>query len=296
MKKLLIGVVVLGLVAGGGWLYWNQQKAAQLKMADRFHPSPAQLYSGIVGQVTPVFDLHGYKIAMLVPGDRIEGDGWVFRGTARSGNLSPAYYGQVDYVCSVSQKTSDQCWKLSQLVVDGRALAISAADQMVDGVPVDTEKAIETRESEALGMNNALDTQNGSAADTAILDAPTQGEGSTAQSDTADITGASDIAATPVTPGSSEARVNAKVPVVPDGAEAEAAAAAAGSADVWRTTSGNVNARMGPGTDFEVAFAMPETTPLRLLEQKNGWGRFAYAGPDGKTYRVWIYMTLVAKN
>ncbi|AUG54557.1 hypothetical protein [Thalassospira marina] len=279
MKKLLIGVVVLGLVAAGGWFYWNQQQAKQQRMADRFMPSPAQLYSGIADQVTPVFDLHGYKIAMLVPGDRIEGDSWVFRGTARSGNLSPAYYGQVDYSCGPNGGDDGACWKLSQLVVDGRPLKLVGAVEGDSAAMADETTALENRESQALGMNNALDN-NAAAGDS------NDRQASAGQSDTSDV----------VKPdgGANEA----------DGADASSEPAAvadngvtsATSGDVWRTTSDNVNARMGPGTDFEIAFAMPQSTPMQLLEQKNDWGHFAYSGPDGKTYRVWIYMNLVAKD
>ena len=282
MKKLLIGIIVLGLVAVGGWLYWNQQKAEQQKMADRFYPSPAQLYSGIADQVSPVFEVHGYKIAMLVPGDRIEDDSWVFRGTARSGNLSPAYYGQIDYVCSVQEKTTDQCWKLSQLVVDGRPLEFAAMDGASATGGADAQKEMETRESEALGMTNALDTADGDrkavAPETYTTDDAATMPGNTAATDVSGVT-----AREPETAPSPENTTAANAADAPSG-------------DVWRTTSGNVNARMGPGTDFEVAFAMPETTPLHLIEQKNGWGHFSYIGPDGKTYRVWIYMTLVAKD
>lgn len=274
MKKLIVGIVVFGLVVAGGVFYWTQQQAKQQKMANHFQPSPAALYTGMADQISPVFDLHGYKIAMLVPGDRTNGDSWVFRGTARSGNLSPAYYGQVDYTCGPKGGDTGNCWKLSQLVVDGRPLKLvgTVSDAGATGDVADTPDetaALESRESQALGMNNALDTEMpGDDVDQPV--APEAG------ADSADKT--AQVTADTADADSANGDVNSK------------------KADVWRTTSDNVNARMGPGTDYEVAFAMPQSTPMQLLEQKDNWGHFSYVGPDGKTYRVWIYMNLVAKD
>ncbi|OKH87456.1 hypothetical protein [Thalassospira sp. TSL5-1] len=277
MKKLIVGIVVLGVVVAGGGFYWTQQQAKQQRMANHFQPSPAQLYTGIADQVTPVFDLHGYKIAMLVPGDRTNGDSWVFRGTARSGNLSPAYYGQVDYTCGPQGGDEDACWKLSQLVVDGRPLKLvgTVAENGDASDTPDETAALESRESQALGMTNALDTAM-------------PGDGAV-QPVAPDASGAADRQAS-----DGPADETAQATADDDGADNNNADQE--KADVWRTTSDNVNARMGPGTDYEVAFAMPQSTPMQLLEQKDGWGHFSYVGPDGNTYRVWIYMNLVAKD
>ncbi|OSQ40486.1 hypothetical protein [Thalassospira mesophila] len=294
MKKLFIGVIVLGVIALGVWLFWAQQKAEQQKTADRFRPSPAQLYAGISDRISPVFDMHGYKVAMLVPGDRTDEDRWVFRGTARSGNLSPAYYGQVEYICAAHAETTTDCWKLRELVVDGRPLEISEIGLPEDGAKPDDKTATETRESQALGMNNALDTED-DAKNPDFAQPFAQGAvtgDATATSDPADDDKNSADASSEQgnMPASEASADKTSEPAAPAQAGAQV------SGEVWRTTSNNVNARMGPGTDYEVAFAMPSTTAMSLLEQKNGWGRFSYQGPDGKTYRVWIYMSLVAKD
>ncbi len=61
----------------------------------------------------------------------------------------------------------------------------------------------------------------------------------------------------------------------------------------WRTISDRVNARKGPGEDFETFFRMPKQVPLTLIKKDKDWGEFEYAGKDGTLGRVWIAMKVV---
>jgi|GEM_PF-6347198 uncharacterized protein YgiM (DUF1202 family) len=67
-------------------------------------------------------------------------------------------------------------------------------------------------------------------------------------------------------------------------------------AEKWRTRSENVNGRMGPGTEYDIAFKVPRGMALTLVETRSGWGRFEYPTSDGSGAQIWIWMQLVEKN
>jgi uncharacterized protein YgiM (DUF1202 family) len=64
----------------------------------------------------------------------------------------------------------------------------------------------------------------------------------------------------------------------------------------WRTTTDSANARLGPGTQFDVAFQVPSTIPLTLVEKQGDWGLFSYRASDGTRGRIWIAMSLVLND
>jgi len=62
---------------------------------------------------------------------------------------------------------------------------------------------------------------------------------------------------------------------------------------LYTTVSDNVNARMGPGSSFDVAFKMPTNVPLTLLEEQDTWGHFEYVGANNEVGQIWIALSLV---
>lgn len=64
----------------------------------------------------------------------------------------------------------------------------------------------------------------------------------------------------------------------------------------WFTTTDRVNARSGPGTQYERLYPMPSTVPLRLIEERDGWGRFTFQNANDSVSTVWIWMNLVRQR
>lgn len=64
----------------------------------------------------------------------------------------------------------------------------------------------------------------------------------------------------------------------------------------WFTKSDQVNARSGPGTEHEKLYAMPSSVPLRLIEKRDGWGRFAFELNDDSEGNAWISLKLVGRR
>jgi hypothetical protein len=62
---------------------------------------------------------------------------------------------------------------------------------------------------------------------------------------------------------------------------------------IWRTRTNNVNGRMGPGTEFKIAFKIPDSINLGLIEKRDGWGLFRYDAEGGKEGKIWVSMRLV---
>ena len=61
-------------------------------------------------------------------------------------------------------------------------------------------------------------------------------------------------------------------------------------------TTDAVNARLGPGTGYDVAFTLGPDLPLVLIRQENGWGLFEYPAQGGETGQIWIFMDLVRQK
>lgn len=64
----------------------------------------------------------------------------------------------------------------------------------------------------------------------------------------------------------------------------------------WFTKSDQVNARSGPGTEHEKLYAMPSSVPMRLIEKRDGWGRFAFELNDDTEGNAWISLKLVGRR
>lgn len=65
---------------------------------------------------------------------------------------------------------------------------------------------------------------------------------------------------------------------------------------LWFTATDRVNARSGPGTQYERLYLMPSTVPLRLIEIRDGWGRFSFQKENDSVGTVWIWMNLVSQR
>ncbi len=68
------------------------------------------------------------------------------------------------------------------------------------------------------------------------------------------------------------------------------------ASQVWRTRADNVNGRVGPGINYNIAFNVPSSVNLGLVERQNGWGLFTYDATDGTKGEIWISLGLVTAN
>lgn len=64
----------------------------------------------------------------------------------------------------------------------------------------------------------------------------------------------------------------------------------------WYTRTDNVNGRLGPGTEYEIAFKIPSDLPLTLTESTSDWGLYKYPASNGKDGKIWIWMPLVEQR
>lgn len=269
MKKLIFFVVLLAIIGAAGWGYYQHRLELAKEQEGKFSPNPAEVYAGILEALQPTLQLHEYSLTMLVPGNRMSEFEWNFRGTLAKESVTPPFYGQVNYTCGMAG--GDYCWQLAELAVDGRQIELISGT--VGGVSAD-----ETMDTDPNGSGDDASSNAQEMDETIAPDA--NGESS---SDVLEET-SSDIAA--------EAAQDVVVEEVAAASE-EPLSQPQEDVKIWHSTSSSVNARMGPGTDFDIAFKMPTSTPLKLMEQKNGWGRFSYSGQDGKVYSVWLAMSLV---
>lgn len=270
MKKLIFFVVLLVVIVAAGWAYYQHRLELAKEQEGKFSPNPAEVYAGILEALQPTLQLHDYSLTMLVPGNRMSEFEWNFRGTLSKESVTPPFYGQVNYICGMVG--GDYCWQLGELAVDGRQI------ELISGTAggVSTDDAMETDQSGSVGdtgSTNAPELEDTSTPDT-------NGESS---SDVLDKTSSDSAADATDEVAVEEVAVASEEPLSQPQEDVK----------IWHTTSSAVNARMGPGTDFDIAFKMPTSTPLKLMEQQNGWGRFSYSGQDGKVYSVWLAMSLV---
>ncbi|RCK34070.1 hypothetical protein TH9_06665 [Thalassospira xiamenensis] len=264
MKKLIFILILLAIAGAGGWGYYQHRLELEKQQEGRFSPSPADIYAGIIEAVKPTLDVHGYGLTMLVPGNRLGEFEWDFRGTLGKENVSPPFYGRVTYVCEDNPQS--YCWRLDELLINGRTIErISGDAQGLNERETAEGAAVETVEQVAAGFS--ADDQVGASE---ISTDPQESETVSENANDTDV----------VAEVASVASENT-VPLPDD------------EVKIWHSTSDTVNARIGPGTDYKIAFQMPSATPLKLLEEQDGWGQFSYTGPNGKIYSVWIAMTLV---
>ena len=263
MKKLLLFVVFLVAISAGGWGYYQHRINVSKEQEGKFSPNPAEIYAGILEALQPTLQLHEYGLTMLVPGNRKGELEWNFRGTLSKETAMPPFFGRVTYTCGTTD--TNYCWHLVELAVNGRQIEV---------VTSTVGKEIATGTS--IKQDNTSDS-----------DQAGEGLNQNANSEPASSTIAEKI------PGDvSDDTVSEEVTAVTN----ETGALPVEHVKIWHTTSSAVNARMGPGTDYEVAFQMPSSTPLKLMEERDGWGRFSYSGEDGKVYSVWMAMSLVENN
>ena len=54
-----------------------------------------------------------------------------------------------------------------------------------------------------------------------------------------------------------------------------------------------VNARSGPGTSFGIVTSLPQGTPIALLEESNGWGKFRLLEEQASDDLIWVALSLL---
>jgi hypothetical protein len=171
------------------------------------------------------------------------------------------------YTCGLTG--GDYCWQLEELVVDGRQLEL-VSSKVGKASPENTQFLKKNSSELAEKETPVVGEQNEDLVSNTVPEETSAG------------------GSAPVAKASQDI-AEEDVPAVRD----EEAMLPVEDVEIWHTTSNTVNARMGPGTDYEIAFQMPTSTPLKLMEEQNGWGRFSYSGQDGKSYSVWVAMSLV---
>ncbi|MDG4720107.1 MULTISPECIES: SH3 domain-containing protein [Thalassospira] len=270
MKKLIFFVVLLAAIGAGGWGYYQHRLDIMKEQEGKFSPNPAEIYAGILEALQPTLQLHEYSLTMLVPGNRMGEFEWNFRGTLAKESVTPPFYGRVTYTCGLTG--GSYCWQLVELAVDGRQI------ELITGAAGNAEPSgTQTTQSDAA--------------------MPAEAETSTAREEQGQ--SASDVMAEAAPAVAEKTAVSVKEEVAAEevaAASNDAAALPVEDVKIWHTTSDTVNARMGPGTGYDIAFKMPSSTPLKLMEEQDGWGRFSYSGQDGKVYSVWVAMSLVANK
>lgn len=263
MKKLLFFVVFLAAIGAGGWGYYQHRLDVAKEQEAKFSPNPAEIYAGILEALQPTLQLHEYGLTMLVPGNRMGEFEWNFRGTLSKESARPPFFGRVTYTCGTSD--ANYCWHLAELAVDGRQIEIITGAVGNEVVTETSIKQDNTADSAQAGEGVKQEANSEPALEKIAGKIPSDVPDDAASEEVTAVT--SDTGALPVE--------NVKI---------------------WHTTSNTVNARLGPGIDYGVAFQMPSSTPLKLIEEQDSWGRFSYLGEDGKVYSVWMAMSLVENN
>jgi hypothetical protein len=236
MKKLLVVLVFLAAVPAAAYVLMSGD-AVQTKH-EIAGPSNSDLYTAIQEALRTHESGVGERLALLVPGEKVDLTSWNFRATVNSGDLSKPAFGTIRNLCDAFAET--RCWELVSLEIDGQEAFAEAAQET--GPSLD--------QSARLQLQDATPNEQ---------DTPLEKEGGTA-----------------LQPASAP-----NLPPTPE---------------TWHTRTDNVNGRVGPGTDYDVAFKMPMVLELTLIETRDGWGRFAYPASDGTAGEIWIWMQLVEKR
>ncbi len=257
MKKLFVIVLLVALVAGGGYAYRTLAPPPEEAVPV---PSRGQFKKAVTGLLRQELERRGLGIDLLVLGARLPDDTWPFRGSLTGGANNVPFFGSLITVCGAWAEL--RCWYLSRLVVNGKDLPLPppAADAGEGGGPATT---LESNSKTATGgkVSSAIPPP-------LTVDEPDKRKQGRRQ-------------------GKGEAGKAEAPPQAP---------APESQSRPWFTKSDQVNARSGPGTEYEKLYAMPSSVPLRLIEKRDGWGRFAFELNDDSEGNAWISLKLVGRR
>lgn len=79
--------------------------------------SHKKLYDGISKNLKIITVEEDLKLTMLIPGERIKPNTWLFSGNFGEQTLNRPFYGQVTQTCNKVE--THACWKIQELVIDG---------------------------------------------------------------------------------------------------------------------------------------------------------------------------------
>ncbi|MCH7864615.1 MAG: hypothetical protein IIC56_05305 [Proteobacteria bacterium] len=267
MKKLFVIVLLVALVAGGGYAYRTLAPPSEEAVPV---PSRGQFKKAVTGLLAEELEQRGHGIDILVLGALSADGGRQFRGSLTADVNNVPFFGSLIAVCGAWEDL--RCWHLNRLVINGKDVPLPppAADAGVGGGPATT-----------------LESNSGTAVDTAIGgkvslsippklsgDKPDEREQGRRQ-------------------GKGEAGKAAAPPQAPALPQAPAQES---QSRPWFTKSDQVNARGGPGTEYKKLYAMPSSVPMRLMEKRDGWGRFAFELNDDSEGNAWISLKLVGRR
>jgi len=258
MKRLFAVLgVVLGMTALAVFVFSERFSENEETITG---PSGADLYTAIHARMEPFETSQGANVDLLVPGEKVSDMTWNFRGGLKDQVSSKPFFGTIRSVC---EDFSDAgCWELVTLSVDGMTVFSEDAVQPGSNPPT----ALAAQEIEAAPVSAPVTMETADAA--ARPQKPDQTEDASLRTASAEA-GAPDIDASEAPPPARK---------------------------IWHTQSDNVNGRMGPGTEYDVAFKIPPRLDLALVETKEDWGLFRYPARDGKEGKIWIWMPLVEQQ
>ncbi len=257
MKKLFVIVLLVALVAGGGYAYRTLAPPPEEAGAS---PSRIQFKKAVTGLLAEELQQRGHGIDLLVLGALSPDGAWRFRGSLTGDVNNVPFFGSLITVCGAWAEL--RCWYLSRLVVNGKDLPLPppAADAGAGGGPATT-------------LESNSETATGGKVSSAIPPPLTVDEPDKRKQGRRQGKGEA---------GKAEAPPQAPTPE--------------SSSRPWFTKSDQVNARSGPGTEYEKLYAMPSSVALRLIEKRDGWGRFAFELNDNSEGNAWISLKLVGRR
>lgn len=194
---------------------------------------------------------------------------WYLRGQTLVSERRVPFFGTFKQICKAYE--NKYCWQLTELVVDDRTR------RLVGGRAAGTA-GLERNETEKVKEDRELTSDSGhlshgplqSVDKKSLDDLVKKGLDTTIEKRDAESPKPAE------TPGTKKPFVDGRL--------------------VWRVTEPQVNARLGPGTEFEVAFTISPEVPLYLVRKKGAWGLFEYLGNKDTVGQVWLYLDLVAKK
>lgn len=265
-------VVVVGLAAAGALVAAAQFAPAVFDI--RLHPGEPAASSGpsTVAAHRALARRDDVDLQLIVIGRALSEDVLEFRAQAMRGEGASPAYGRVQFVCDAEDarvRDVDACWRLTLLEIDGVVVADASASSeetsLVSETPAsaisDTEQAWSTSAAEGGELPTGVIVAS---------DAPAQEALAALESAPEDVIAGSDEP--PLDP----------LPV-----------AATPPAPTHEVAASNVNARSGPGRDFDVVAVLDEGVGLVMLpsDAPDGaaWRRYEVVSGRNDGARVWIF-------
>lgn len=226
------------------------------------------LYESISHKLQELGDQEQLKPTLLIPGAQMGKNTWSFNGNLSGQTSDRPFFGTIVAVCD-NLKDLD-CWQLGSLTVNGVPYQFTVENKR----PMNTVARVDT----------AKKTDSQSLPDRGVK---SSNEDTTQQKQ--EDTAAKIEEKTEIKKESPSVSIDLQTATLNKPQRIEKPV-------IWRTVTNNVNARMGPGSNYDIAFKMPQSVPLTLVKSENKWGQFEYTGANNQTGRIWIAMSLVKKE